>query len=123
MKYTSTTVNDACKLVGIDCSEFHRNNWEEVYKKNGIASLLNDRQKGGKHKMTPETMTSLEQKEFLEMPLPVEIIEDKIMKNLSIQDLENLIEVGNNRLKDCSHRVIKKRPYSKSPLSIMFLIY
>ena len=53
----------------------------------------------------------LEQKDVLD--LPDEIIEDKIMVFLSIQDLNNLIEVGNQRLENCSQRVIKKRPCSK----------
>ena len=62
----------------------------------------------------------LEQKTLLD--LPDEVIEDKIMKLLRVQDLYNLIAVGNERLKDCSHNVIKKRPVSKYHLSIVLQI-
>ena len=62
----------------------------------------------------------LEQKGILD--LPDEIIEDKIMAILSNQDLCKLIGTGNRRLKDCCHRIMKKRPYSKYHLAIVFLI-
>ena len=69
------------------------------------------------------TMESLEQKVALDLPFPDEIIEDSIMVFLSLQDLYNMIKVGNSRLKDCAHRVIRKRQLrqSKFHLSIVSL--
>ena len=68
-----------------------------------------------------ETMPGLGQRDVLDLPFEDQIIEDHIMVFLSFEDLYNLIEVGNSRLKECAHNVIKKRP-SKNHLSIVFSI-
>ena len=49
----------------------------------------------------------------LDIPLPEEIL-DIIMSNLGEEDLNNLIEVGNERIKNSSNRRLKKLLWIKS---------
>ena len=48
----------------------------------------------------------------LDIPLPEEIL-DIIMSNLGEEDLNNLIEVGNERIKNSSNRRLKKTVMDK----------
>ena len=50
---------------------------------------------------------------LLDIPLPEEIL-DIIMSNLGEEDLNNLIEVGNDRIKHSSNRRLKKLLWIKS---------
>ena len=51
----------------------------------------------------------------MELPLPDEVI-FIVLEYLSVEDLNILFEIGNNRLKDCCKRALKKRPFGKQIL-------
>ena len=42
--------------------------------------------------------------------IPDEILEDNLFTLLSVDDLMNLMNIGNSRLFRCSYAVIKKKP-------------
>ena len=47
------------------------------------------------------------------LDLPDEILEDYLLPYVSFDDLLNLMNVGNKRLKTCSKKVAKKKPFSE----------
>ena len=51
------------------------------------------------------------------LDLPDEILEDKVMQYLTFNDLSNLANVGDRRLKCCALKVAEKKPFSKIFLS------
>ena len=59
--------------------------------------------------------------ETLDIPLPEEIL-DIIMANLGEKDLNNLIEVGNERIMLCANRRLKKLLWIKSKFLNMKIV-